>query len=273
MNDALTNLGDWLLRVIDLPLGWLLVLPRDLGLLLFALGTALLMTLVRRFATNQDMLHRCSSDLRQLKSLSRAARQAADKLQVARLRSTVGQIKGMQLSQDLRQLAVVLIPVGILAVWASERLDYIPPRPGDELTVRAHFPASSVDRFTHLVPALGIDLKSTAIQIINRSSLSPPGGMAEWTVVPQDTGDFDLTIRHQGESAVHRLEIGGRTYQAPHQLHAGPRLTRTEVRLDRYLPLGSNCGSEWLGLPPWMIGYLILTLVSVPLWKRLLAIA
>ena len=273
MNAVLTNLGDELIRGVDFLLGWILALPRDIGLVVFALGTALLMTIVRRLVTNQDLLRRCSSDLRQLKTLRRNARQTADTPTLARLRATVGQIKQMQLVQDLRLLAFVLIPVGILAVWASARLDYIPPRPGEELIVRAYFPASSVDRVTHLVPDPSFDLKSTAIQIIRSASQSPPVGVAEWTIVPHDAGAIGITIRHHGESTIHQLDIGGRTYQAPIQQHSGQRLTRTEVNIEQYLPLGSHCGSTWLGLPPWMIGYLILTLILVPVLKRLIAVA
>lgn len=273
MNAVLTYLGDGLIRGVDFLLGWILTLPRDFGLLVFALGTALLMTIVRRMVTNQDLLRRCSSDLRQLKTLRCETRHSADKPTLARLQATVGQIKQMQLAQDLRLLAFVLIPVGILAVWASARLDYIPPRQGEALIVRAYFPPSSVDQITHLVPDSGFDLKSTAIQIIKSTSQSPPMGVAEWTIVPHDMDAIGITIRHHGESAIHHLDIGGRTYQAPIQQHDGLRLVRTEINIEQYLPLGSHCGSKWLGLPPWMIGYLVLTLILVPVLKRLCSVA
>ncbi len=267
MMDAMTLLTKWLVRVVDVPLGWLLSLPRDVALLLFAVGTALLMTLARRVVTNQDLLHRCSADMRQLKRLMRDARKAGDKQRMGRLRATVGQIKGMQLAADLRVLVVVLMPVAVLAVWASERFDYIPPRVGEPLVVRASFVVSSIDRVTHLVPSPDLELQSTAIQIVQSNAQSPPRGVAEWTVRPTEAGEYPFTIRHQGESLVHRAVIGRSWYMPPFQQHSGERLTRTEVVLQRYLPLGSSLGSEWTGLPPWMMGYLILTLVLVPVLK------
>ena len=267
MMDAMTILTDWLVRAVDVPLGWLLSLPRDVALLLFAVGTALLMTLARRVVTNQDLLHRCSADMRQLKRLMGDARKAGDKPWLGRLRATVGQIKGMQLAADLRVLVVVLMPVAILAVWASERFDYIPPRVGEPLVVRAAFAVSSIDRVTHLVPSPDLEMTSTAIQVVQSDAQSPPRGIAEWTVRPTEAGEYPFTIRHQGESVVHNAVIGRSWYMPPRQQHSGERLTQTEIALQRYRPLGSSLGGEWTGLPPWMMGYLILTLVLVPLLK------
>ena len=43
--------------------------------------------------------------------------------------------------------------------------------------------------------------------------------------------------------------------------------------LKRYQPLGLNLKTESLGLPPWMAGYLLLTLLLVPGLKRLLRVS
>lgn len=267
--DALTQFNDWTVRTIDVPLGWLLAWPRDATLLAFSLLTALLMTVARRYVTNQDRLRRCSDDLRQLKRLSREAKQLGDKPRRQRLRSTAAMIKPMQLVEDLKVLAAVILPVAALALWAVERLDYLPPRVGDELTVRAYLPISSVDGVAHLVPANGFELQSSVIQLVRADEQLPPVGVVEWKLRPTTaTDELTLTIRHRGESAVHRVAIGQRTYLPPQQLQQNERLRQTEVELVRYRPLGLPLKTENFGLPPWMVGYLLLTLLTVPLLKR-----
>lgn len=258
----------------DVLLGWLLLLPRDATLFVFSLLTALLMTLARRRFTNQDLLRHCSDDLRQLKRLNREAKQAGDKPRRQRLQNTVAMIKQMQLAEDMKVLAVVIVPVAVLAMWATERLDYLPPRVGEELVVRAYFPISSVDEVTHLVPTNGIELTSSPIQMIQADPQSPPIGIANWSLHPTSAADeLKLTIRHRGESAAHRVAVGRATYLPPQQIHANERLTATEVVLKRYRPLNLNLKTESLGLPPWMVGYLTLTLLLVPRLKRLLRVA
>ncbi len=262
-----------LTEVFDYPLGWLLWLPRDISLLLFAFGTGLAMTLARKGVTNQQLLHRCAADLRRLKQLRAEAMSKGDKQAVARVRSTVGQIKGIQLTADLRVLAVVLIPVALLAIWAGERFDYIPPTIGEPIVIRAHFSASSIGKLTHILPTPELGLVSPPIQAVRSDSQSPSTGVAEWTIRPPEPGDFQITFRHQGESAVHPLRVGQMTYLAPQQQQQGERCSHTEVDLKRYHPLGLDLGGRWIGLPPWMIAYLILTLVLVPVIKRVLHIA
>ncbi len=273
--EALNALCAWTVRAVDYPLGWLLWLPRDVTLLLFAALTALLMTLARRAVTNQGLLRRCAEDLQRLKQLLRETRRSPDKPTRLRLQRTVGLIKGMQLAADMRVLVVVLLPVAILAIWASERLDYLPPRVDRDLVVRAHFPLSSIDGLTHLVPAAGYELKGPAIQIVRADAASPSaGGLAEWTLRPTSAADdLAIVIRHRHESATHRVAIGRATYRPPVQAHAGERLAMTEVVLDRYRPLGLNLKTEAIGLPPWMVGYLVLTLLLVPTLKRLLRVS
>jgi membrane protein implicated in regulation of membrane protease activity len=277
VTDAMTTLiqiCDFCVRTLDYPLGWLLSLPRDLALLVFATGTALLMTFARRAVTNQDLLQRGATDLRRLNELMREARHSGDRSQLNRLRGTVGLVKGMQLAADFKVLVVVLLPIAILAIWAAERFDNFPPRPNEELIIRAHFPLSSVDRLAHLVPSQQFQLKSAAIQIVRASSSSPPTGIAEWTLQPTvATDDLTITIRHQNESAEHHVAVGRTTSLAPVQSHDNNRLLMTEVVLKRYHPLGLDLGSETIGLPPWMMAYLLLTLVLTPILKRMLRVS
>ncbi len=272
--DMMTQLSDTMVRSLDVPLGWLLLMPRDVTLFVFALLTTLLMTLARRWFTNQDLLRRCANDLRQLKRLNREAKQAGNKPRRQRLRATVAMIKQMQLAEDMKVLAVVIVPVAVLAIWAAERLDHLPPRIGEELVVRAYFPISSVEEVTHLVPTNGVELISSPIQIIRRDQQSPPIGIANWSLLPTSAADdLKLTIRHRGESAEHRVAVGRNAYLPPQQLHPNERLKVTAVVLKRYRPLNLNLKTESLGLPPWMVGYLALTMLLVPRLKRLLRVA
>ncbi len=271
--NAIADLSEWVVRGLDTPFGWLLLLPRDAALLIFSALTALLMTLARRWVTNQDLLHRCADDLRQLKQLLRIAKQSRDKPSIQRLRRTQALIKGMQLGADLKLLSVVLLPFAALAIWATERLDYFPLCVGEDFVVRAEYPRSSIDSLTHLVPMPGFELKSPAIQVVRPDTETPTVGLAQWTLRPTAVSDeLVVTIRHHGESVEHRVAVGRWTYLPPQELHANEWLSRTEVLLARYRPLSLDLRTETIGLPPWMVGYLGLTLLLVPAMKRWLRV-
>ena len=89
MLEALNNAC---LAVADPLLGWLLHLPRDVALAFVAIGTALVLTLVRIFTTDQDMLRRCKRDKKRQKQLLRQAKKGRDTEARARHRATIGEI-------------------------------------------------------------------------------------------------------------------------------------------------------------------------------------
>ena len=68
-----------LLAITDPFMGWLLHLPRDAALLIAAVATALVLTLVRIKTTDQGLLRRCKQDKKRQKELLREAKKTGDK--------------------------------------------------------------------------------------------------------------------------------------------------------------------------------------------------
>jgi uncharacterized membrane protein (DUF106 family) len=270
----LAELSSTMARLLDLPLGWLLTLPRDAAIVLVAAGTSLIMTLARKWCTNQDLLRRTKDDLARLKSLAREAKRNGDKAAVLRTRSTVAAIKTMRLRADGIVLAVSLAPLAMLAMWAAQRLEYFPPRVGEELMLQAQYPLSSVDTLTHLVPPSGVKLNSPALQLVQVDPLDPQHGMAHWKFVPETPVDsLPLVVRHAGDSVTHLLNVGGQIYSPPVQMHVDvlPMTTTVELRQAKFL--GRVPGFPQLGLAPWLVAYVLLSVALVPLLRRVLNVS
>lgn len=272
MMDGLTTVISTLVKALDGPLGWLLMMPRDLAIFVFAALTALLMTVARRYVTNQNLLHRCVVDLKRLKDLLRAARESNDKESVSRYRTTMAQIKGIQLAADLRVLIAVIVPLGVLAIWATERFDYVPIAINDDVVIRVHFPVTSIGRVTHVVPDPAFELMGSPVAIIVADPADPTRAVAEWTMRPRRLGFHAVMIRHERETATHTVKFGTATYEPPVQIQKCSRINSTEVGIRRYLPLGFSLGGNIVNFPPWLMAYLILTLGMTPVIKRLLKV-
>src|SRR5262249_38510404 len=98
-------------RLLDVLLGWLLLLPRSVAVVVVALATAALLTLIRKWTTNQDRLRRAAADMRRLKELKHAATQVHDKDALARLKITKGRISVLKLKAEGWPVLAVLLPV------------------------------------------------------------------------------------------------------------------------------------------------------------------
>lgn len=260
----------FVLSALDFFLGWLLALPRDVAIILLALGTSFGMTLVRKWVTDQELLGRCAADLRRLKELLREAKRGGHKAAVRRLRTTMSAVRVLQLPAEGRVLAVSFVPLALLGWWGLERLEHYGIRPGEPFTFTAEYRVSAAGRLTHLVPPeSGIELESDAVRIV------PTGDPSEvrWTLRASRPTDADLVVRCHGHSVSHPLRVGriGDVFERTYE--TGPTL-RTRVSYEEYRsPLGRLVPDAWIPAPRWVWWYLLLTLILVPVSRRVLNVA
>ena len=270
MNALLEFFGS-VVALLDYPLGWLLALPRDVTVLLIAVGTCVLLTLTRKWTTDQRLLRCCKADLSRLKDLFRQAKQANDKNTLNRIRQTQGMIKWLQMKSEFPGFAASVIPVVLLAVWATDRLGYYPPQAGQTVTLKATFPVSSVDQLAYVVPpehVVSTEAPICLVQLNEEKTL----GVAEWRLKLAQAGDTQLTIRHRGQTVSHPLRIGQRTYAPLVEDHDG-RIQKTEIELPEAKLFGVVPSFKDYGLASWMIGYLAFALVLIFPIRRLLHVA
>jgi len=260
----------------DLLLGWSLRLPRDVTLLIVVALTIALMLVVRRLWTNQERLRRCRADLIRLRELRREARRQRDAAHVARLDRTTAQVRWLQLKADLRVLAAVIVPFAGLAVWAAARLEYHGVPLGEPITLTAFTPLSSVDRLAHVVPVEGITADSSWITRVEVDPGDGTRGRASWRLRFKNDGrpqSLPVWIRHGGESVAHTVRLDATRYDPPAQSHAAERLALTSLELPEYRFLGIVPGWPAVGLAPWLVAYLLLSLALMPVVKRVAGVA
>ena len=281
--------------LFDVLLGWLLALPPPIALLIVGLATASLLTLIRKWTTNQDRLARAAADLRQLKKLTREAKSANDLDTLARLKATKGRISIIKLSAEGWPLVAVIVPVALLATWAFERLAYYPPRADEKIEVVLHLrsgrdPALSAKNDPlHLVPPPGLRAPSGWVRPVHiqqdeptrwdrlwakttfRKVQKPPEDvLAIWQLEGEARDEpYPLVFRWKDRTIERDLLIGQRRYTPPLEERPDEPVI-SEVRLREVQLFGLPGLASWL--PAWLVGYLVVTIPFVFLLKRVLRI-
>jgi uncharacterized membrane protein (DUF106 family) len=246
----------------DLAAGWMLWLPRDVALVLLAVLSAALALVLRRFSTNPQALRAIQQDLQQLKHLKRTARAAGDRVSLTRFRRTAAAVRWLQLRQEFRALLVSLVPLAILATWASQRFAFLPPQSKQPFSVSAWLPPSAAGGVIHLMPEDGVTAATGWIQEITASRRGDqPRGLATWTVsaAAREQG-YSFTLRFRGHSVEHPIRVGQRTYLPPRQVHGDD--LETQVDLRPYRPLGLDWVAR-LPLPAWLTWYAMLVALAL----------
>jgi hypothetical protein len=257
------------LLVFDLLLGWLLWLPRDASVILLGLLSAVLAVGIRRLVCDRQVVELIRRDERVLRRLIREARRAGDRASLTRHRRVRAAVARLRFSQEVRSLAVMILPLLALVPWASARMEFLPPRGDESVELVAWLPASSVGEAVHLVPAAGLEAPDGWIRAITPSQREgQTRGRAEWRVrAASGASPYRLTLRFRDRSLEHGMLVGQSTYAAPVIIHGED--IATELRLRRYVPLGiSRIGN--LGVPPWVIAYLVVTLTMALVLNRLM---
>jgi hypothetical protein len=259
----------------------------SLAILALALVTGGLLVIIRRLSTDQALLRQAAADGRRLKQLIREARRRKDAESVHRHRRVAAGVGMIKLKAEWRPLAILVIPIAVLATWAYQRLEFQVPRVGEPLEVRLVMPLSAAGEVTHLVPAEGLVARDGWVRTVTvvrevqgrmarvlawltrgRKGVPPPRALARWTVTPErDTGPWVLDFRYRDKTFSATLEAGGTTY-TPAVL-----LLDEDVRLEfgyrENRLLGWVPGLPSMMLPAWLVGYLLLTIPLAMVLKRL----
>jgi len=232
------------MMVLDFIFGWLLRLPSDLTILVIALLTGVVLTLVRKWTTDQGLLARAAADNKRLGQLIKEAKRTGNKEALARYRQTKAQIGMLKFRQEGKPMLVSLVPIALLATWAFARLEFLPPKPGDPVAVVARGPLTAAGEVVHLVPAPGLTVVDGWVR---KLAAIGEESQAEWRV----QSDAVLSAEH--------LTVRGRELQL--------ELRLPERRLFNLVP-----GWPQYGLPAWLVGYLLIVIPFVPLLKKVLRI-
>ena len=269
----LERLSDFIVRLMDAPLGWLLRLPSDAQLFILAIGSALILAGVRKVTSNQDLLRRCRADQARQKTLLREAKARKDGDAVKRHRATLGMIALKQFRQEGGPMLASLLPIVLLATWAFHRLEFHPPTAGEVVEFTARFPISAVGKITHIAPEAGVTAENGWLQeIIAVTDHGKAQGEATWRLSAGATpAPHLLRVRHGGRTYQHPFRAGAPAYEAPTKMH-DDQLSATEVKLRPVRLFGVVPGFPALLLPGWLVAYLLIVVPSVPLMKRALKI-
>lgn len=263
------------LFVVDGLLGWMLLLPRDAAIIGVAALSAVVLTAVRRYTTNQDMLGRIAHDKRRLRELLRGT---TDRAARERIRNTRSQVMLRSLRAEGRPLLFSLVPIALLATWCVFRLEMLPPRGDEPIIVKLETPISKVGAAVHLLPQPGLTVADGYVREVQPATdptLAPGGesgvkaahGQATWILRGTPASQaYALFFRLDQRSYTHPLLIGQTRYAPPVDVHSDGVVTMVEMdpaRLFGVLP-----GIEALAFPPWLVAYVLLTIPFTLVAKR-----
>ena len=294
------SLNLWAVPVGDWVFGWILYLPRDVALFGVAIMASALLTVARRWTTNQEWLQRAAADTQRQNQLKQEALARGEKEAALRHQDVTLRIKLNTLRQEWKPLLWVLIPVTLLATWSFARLAYLPPKINQPVEIHACLPRAGIGQLAHLVPEPGVAVVGDWIQpvvadqrVVSHTAWGATGpwmldrvhrfwhwndpgtapapvldGVAVWHVILQDAKLRRLKIRYDGHTYEAPIRAGTPVYEEPVTDFPGAPLQAIEVVLVPRRLFNLVGGVDWLFLPPWLVAYFLIASPAVSILKR-----
>jgi uncharacterized membrane protein (DUF106 family) len=253
---------DWLL-------GWSLYFPPVVSISIVGVISGIAVIAVQKWGSDQKFLGQAKADLNLLKLKMKAAKQAGDNDALTRARGLSGKIGGKYMVSSLKPSLWTVPLLAVIGLWTGSRLGFLPVRPGDEVTIAAHF-EDNAKGFAYVLPTP--EFKPVGALISPVAIPHDGGGIeARWKLRAEQEGASTLTIRHGERSYEIPIPVARRGGRPPEPVtvvnHASPgqdQLQAVEIKLAPSLPVAWwNLTLQWGGL-------YLLTAVGLALGLRFL---
>jgi uncharacterized membrane protein (DUF106 family) len=264
----MTAVLDALYAVCDLLFGWTTLFGATAALTIVGVLSGLAVILFQKYASDQDLLGRCKSDLKILKARMKEAKRAGNAEEARRAQALSGRIGGKYMWAALKPALWTVPIIGVVGLWAGARLGFLPVRPDQPLTVVAHF-EDAAEGYAHVVPGGGFAVEGPAIAAAALSE-GAQGKQAAWTVKALGEGERTLKLRHRGRTYEIRVPAARPPELVTVFNAASPRQDRlqaVELKLTDSVPAAWwNLKLQWGGL------YLEAALVVALVLRRLMKV-
>jgi uncharacterized membrane protein (DUF106 family) len=121
----------------DTVFGWLLVIPPFWSILILSLLVSLIIVVITKFTTDQDLMKRLKGESKELQKQMKTLKEHPEKLMAVQKQQMEMSMKMMR--QSFRPMIWTLIPILLIFGWMQDRLAYEPIMPDQEFSVKLQF--------------------------------------------------------------------------------------------------------------------------------------
>jgi len=242
--------------LINAVFGPLLGLDPLLAVALMSIVVALLISVIHKYTTDQNLMKRLKDEMKELQAEAKALRDHPEKAMAVQKQMMETNMKYMM--QSMRATMFTLLPIIIIFGWMNAHFAFMPLHAGEEFTVSALFDADGGT--VALIPIEGIEAVSEAKQTIG-------GREAKWTLKGLSPGEYLLQFAYNEK-----------TYTAPVSISNGERIYApqfknidsdgfNQVRINyQKLPILPWIGWGWLG------SYILFSILFSSLFRKVMKI-
>lgn len=238
--------------VLDPILGWVLTMPLWLGILILSFIITVIITVVYKFATDQDEMRRLKEKIKKSQADMKKHKDNPKKLQ--KIQQETMSVNMKYTMKSLKPTLYTMLPLFIIFAWMNANLAMAPIMPGEDfrVTVEMREPA-------RITLTTDLDIQGDATrETVERQ--------ASWTL-SGPAGEHLVRLATEDGNTVDRTVLIGEKPDRPQTAHDAP-FDSVTIGYEKTTPFGDF--SIFGYKPGWLFTYIIFSILfSVGLRKAL----
>jgi uncharacterized membrane protein (DUF106 family) len=197
---------------MDYALGWTLALHPFLAIALLAFLITLLITLIYKYTTDQNLMKQLKDELKELQKELKTLKDHPDK--ALKVQKQMMETNTKYMMQSLKATLYTFLPIIIIFGWMSAHLAFYPLAPGEGFDVTLTFDKSA-SGVVEIITPQQIELVDDAQkEIITRS--------VTWQLKAEEEGTYVLEFMHNNKQYTKKIMVNkGREYISPVVMREG----------------------------------------------------
>jgi uncharacterized membrane protein (DUF106 family) len=227
----------------------LLALGPIWALLIISIIISLAITLVYKFATNQEKMKELKLEMKASQKQMKALKGEPEKLMAMQKESMKKNMEYMKYS--FKATLITLIPILIIFGWMQAHLAFEPIMPGEDFTLKTIFDKEAKGEVTIVVPE-EIELLSEEKQEVDDE--------LEWELQASEEGQYVIYFKLNEERAKYSKDITvSQQLEYAEPVEKWPDFGMIEIEYNKLKPLGKFSIFGWQ--PGWLALYIVFSLV------------
>jgi len=218
------------------------------AILIISFVLTLLITLVYKYTTNQDLMKKLKSDMKKLQNEMKKFKDNPSKVMAHQKKIMSKNMEYMK--HSLKPTLFTFIPIIIIFGWLNANLAYLPIQPDSQFQIFADFKEGSFGNISlEVLPKITFLSNQTQTVVNNKVSWSLQG----------PKGNYQMKLTYGNREFQKDLIISSDNYAQPDTIVKDSELTKISIANNKVKPLGSLSIFGWM--PGWLGTYIIFSLI------------
>lgn len=245
-------------------LNFILALPPLAAILLVSVAVSLATTIVYKLTTNQKTMKGIKDEIKRMQAEIKSTKEPG---RAAQLQKEMMKKSMEQFSASTKSMIITLVPLFLLFGWMGSHLAYEPISPGEEFTTTMRLAPGTAGNAT---------LSAEGLQIISEPTQAIANGMAVWRLKAGEKGDYKIAYSYQNEAyylpaiVTDKYVYANPTLAKKKGIKETSGIERITIDLKSVRPFGNLSLFGWM--PGWLAAYIILSIATSMLFRKLLKV-